>query len=309
MKNSENATIRKSNTLIEASYRLDLTEQRIVLFAMYKWGVDKTITSDTRITIRADEYAELFGVDPKSVYSQLKTAAETLYQRSVRLHDIRPETGKKRITDVRWVSEVSYVDGDGVIQFKFGSSIIPYLARLETNYTSYTMKSVAQMTSTYAIRLYELLIQWKKIGRREVELQAFKTMLGVGDEYAVLKNFKMRVLDTAVSQVNAFSDLDVRYENVKAGRKVIGFIFFFDPKPEKLEPKPKKAVSKVKSSVSGFAGLEFIMFNQLKKTYPDLKQADIHEMARKDGVEPILVLERMKTEIGNIEKFKLEKSL
>lgn len=309
MKTTDSALVVKSNRLIEASYRLDIAEQRLILMAIHEAReTGLGVAANSFLTIRVDEYASMFGLDPKSTYKQLKTAIETLYHRSVRLHDVHPESGKERIVDVRWVSSVAYVEGAGLVQIKFGDDVIPLITVLEKEFTSYKIKSVAQMTSTYAIRLYELLMQWEKIGKREVKLDEFKQMLQVEGQYPALKDFKNRVLDLAVSQVNEFSDLQIRYENVKFGRKVTGFMFFFEPKPEK-QPKPAKAVSKVKSSVSGFAGLELIMFNQLKKTYPDLTQADIHKMTNKDDAEPVQVMQRMKNEIGNTEKFKLEKSL
>lgn len=317
MEKQENAVIRKSNRLIEAGYRLDLVEQRLILMSLYKWGADKTITADTLLTIRADEYAELFGTNTKLVYSQLKTAIETLYHRSVRLHDIHPESGKERITDVRWVSEVAYVEGAGLVQLKFASSIIPYLARLEGEYTSYKIKSIAQMTSTYAIRLYELLIQWKDVGKRNVDLDELKNMLGVSKEYAVLKNFKARVLDVAVSQVNEFSDLDVRYENVKVGRKVTGFLFFFGAKQEpEPAPKPKSAPKKTKAptspkpNIAAFAGLEVYAFKALIRDFDFITEDYVRQMMGKFGLDATATMKRLREDMSpnSADKFTLEKT-
>lgn len=317
MEKQENAVIRKSNRLIEAGYRLDLLEQRIILMSLYKWGADKTITPDTLLTIRADEYAELFGTNTKLVYSQLKTAIETLYHRSVRLHDIHPESGKERITDVRWVSEVAYVEGAGLIQLKFASSIIPYLARLEGEYTSYKIKSVAQMTSTYSIRLYELLMQWKDVGKREIKLNEFKRILQVEGQYSALKDFKKYVLDVAVSQVNEFSDYDVRYENVKLGRKVTGFVFFFGAKQEpEPTPKPKAAPKKTKvptppkPNIAAFAGLEAYAFKALLRDFDFMTEDYVRQMMGKFGLDAMATMKRLREDMqpDSADNFVLEKT-
>lgn len=238
MKNSEKALVVKSNKLIEASYRLDLIEQRMILMAIDNARqTESGVTADNLLTIRASEYAAMFNLDMHKAYEQLKTAAKGLFHRYVVLHDIHPESGKERVFEARWVSSVAYVEGSGLIQLQFGAMIVPYITRLEEKFTSYEIKTIAKMTSTYAIRLYELLIQWQDIKKREIKLEDLKNMLGVGGEYSALKDFKKYVLDLAVSQVNKFSDLDVRYENVKFGRKVTGFMFFFEPKPEKRSTK------------------------------------------------------------------------
>ena len=229
----------KSNRLVEASYRLDLAEQRLVLLAIESArssGV--TITTEHFLTVHADEYARTFGLDMKNAYHQLREAATGLYQRSVRIHDIDQQTAKPCVIDTRWMSTVKYVEGAGLVRFQFSGFVIPYITRLEEKFTSYHLKSISQMTSTYAIRLYELLMQWKKSGVREIDLQGFKQILQIEGQYPVLKDFKKYVLDLAITQINQFSDLDVSYENIKLGRKVTGFMFFFGEKPPKNQKQP-----------------------------------------------------------------------
>ena len=318
MKKQENTLIVKSNRLIEASYRLDLAEQRLILMAIHEAReTGLGVTSNNVLTIRADEYALMFGLDPKSTYKQLKTAIETLYQRSVRLHDIHPESGKERITDVRWVSSAAYVEGAGLVQLKFGDDVVPFITVLEKEFTSYKLKSIAQMTSTYAIRLYELLMQWKEVGKRNVDLDELKNMLGVSKEYAVLKNFKARVLDVAVSQVNEFSDYDVRYENVKLGRKVTGFVFFFGAKKEpEPAPKPKANPKKTKApatppqpNIAAFAGIERQVFMALQRDFDYIDEEYVRSMMFKWNVEALATMSRLRKELTpDPESFVLEKT-
>ncbi|MFH4155456.1 replication initiation protein, partial [Acinetobacter baumannii] len=86
--------------------------------------------------------------------------------------------------------------------------------------------------SVYAVRLYELLMQWKSVGKTPVyELNKFRSQLGIGvNEYTRMEAFKRRVLDIAVDQINEFSDITVKYEQHKKGRSISGFSFSFKPK-------------------------------------------------------------------------------
>ena len=265
------------------------------------------IKPNSFLTIRVDEYASMFSLDAKNSYKQLKNAVETLYQRSVRLHDIHPESGKERVLDVRWVSSVAYIEGEGLVQMKFGDDIVPFITLLEKGFTSYKIQSIAKMTSTYAIRLYELLMQWEKIGKRQVSLEELKHMLQVEGQYVALKDFKKYVLDLAIFQINKFSELQVSYENVKTGRLVTGFVFYFGLKPDDVAKKrTSKPLKKAKLSLSSFAGLELIMFNQLKKTYPNITQAIICDIANNESSEPLQVMQRITDEIGKVDEYGLK---
>ena len=328
MKKTESALVVKSNRLIEASYRLDIVEQRLILMAIHEAReTGLGITSNNFLSIRADEYAMTFGLDPKITYSQLKNAAKTLFHRYVVLHDIHPETGRNRTIEARWVSSVAYVEGSGLVQLKFGDDVVPYITRLEEKFTSYKIKSISKMTSTYAIRLYELLMQWKNSGVREIDLEKFKQILQVEGQYPALKDFKNRVLDLAITQINQFSDLDVSYENIKLGRKVTGFMFFFGEKPPKkaekptkkpkatvkpetATPKPKDPPAQTRPKASApmisFSGLEKALFQGLKKKCPGLTEQYILDLAKHDGVEAFSVLQTMDKAFLGVDCFELE---
>ena len=83
--------------------------------------------------------------------------------------------------------------------------------------------------SGYAIRLYELLIKWRSIGKTPLfELQSFRQQLGVElNQYKTMSNFKSRVLDPAIKQINEHTDITIKYEQHKQGRIITGFTFKF----------------------------------------------------------------------------------
>ena len=84
-----------------------------------------------------------------------------------------------------------------------------------------------QSTHPCGVRLYELLIQWKTAGKTPVfELSLFRGQMGLDDgEYRDMSNFKKRVLDLAVNEINEKTDLTVSYTQEKKGRLIHGFKF------------------------------------------------------------------------------------
>ena len=69
--------------------------------------------------------------------------------------------------------------------------------------------------------------QWKAAGKTPLfELELFRAQMGLGDnEYRDMSNFKKRVLDLAVNEINEKTDLTVSYTQEKKGRLIHGFKF------------------------------------------------------------------------------------
>jgi len=234
MKKSE--LVVKSNRLVEASYRLSLNEQRIILYAICRCREEqKGLFPDLPVTITAESFAKQFpSIDKTNVYRQLKEAMDALYERSVTLHDTDPASGHARVKKTRWVSEAAYVDGAGNVQVIFTPEVIKYVTRLEAEFTSYQLEKVGHMTSAHAVRIYELLAQHREIGSRTLNLVWLRETLQIEpDEYKLTTNFIRKVIDVAVEQINKHSDLTVSYKPVKTGRAITDFAFKIKEKGHK----------------------------------------------------------------------------
>jgi len=226
----------KSNRLIEASYRLGLNEQRIILYSICRCREEqKGLFPDLPVTITADSFAKQFpSVGRGNVYQQLKDAMDALYERSVTIHDIDPVSGHARVKKTRWISEGAYVDGAGNVEVIFTPEVIKYITRLEAEFTSYQLEKVGKMTSAHAVRIYELLSQNRDIGNRTLNLAWLRETLGVEPgEYKLTADFIRKVIEVAVKQINDHSDLMVSYKPVKTGRAITDFAFKIKAKDHK----------------------------------------------------------------------------
>ena len=233
----KNELVVKSNRLVEASYRLGLNEQRIILYAICRCREEqKGLFPDLPVTITADSFAKQFpSIDKTNVYRQLKEAMDALYERSVTIHDTDPASGHARVRKTRWVSEVAYVDGAGNVQVIFTPEVIKYVTRLEAEFTSYQLEKVGHMTSAHAIRIYELLAQHREIGSRTLNLAWLRDTLQMQpDEYKLTADFIKRVIEPAVEQIKKHSDLTVGCTPIKTGRAITDFVF-------KIKDKERKA--------------------------------------------------------------------
>jgi plasmid replication initiation protein len=94
------------------------------------------------------------------------------------------------------------------------------------------------------------LIQWRDTGRREVELAWLKNLYELGDKYPSIKDFKTRVLDPAIKDINTNTGYQVSWEQRKTGRKVTHLTFTFYEKQPETE-KPKRTNAKKEKTVYG----------------------------------------------------------
>ena len=308
----------KANKLVQASYTLSTVEQRIVLLAVVRAReTGKGITADDLLHISAADYMQAFAVSKQAAQQALAGAVETLFNRRVTIDFFDKDLNKKIPLTVRWINAMSYVEDQATIAIRFNPEIVPEFTRLESNFTAYMLEDIRDLNSAYSIRLYEIAAQWREAGKTPmIELADFRKKMGLADgEYSGINDFKKRVLELAVTQINNTTDLQIEYEQVKAGRVIKGFIFNIKIKkptaPTASAPatkKPKKAATPPPNAA--LAGLDLVLFNDLKKAYPDLSQLKVLGLADAHGKTPFQILTAMnKARLDNLNSedfFKLD---
>jgi plasmid replication initiation protein len=303
--------VTKTNTLIQASYSLSANEIKLIGLAIVdsrESGLGLNATS--HLTISATTFADKFNIDPKFAYDILKNACNTLFERQATYEDIDPKTGKVRKNKTRWVQKVAYVEGAGHVQLIFAADVLPMITYIDgriDGYTSYFLDEISGLKSAYAIRLFELLMQWKTTYQTPlITVEKFRELVGVAvTEYPLMSDFKKRVVDLAVTQINDHTDFTVTYEQKKTGVKVTGFIFKFKNKNSVIE---HRKISKPTTSknISAFIGLELVLFKEITSNYPEITEKYVRDYAEQSGVDLVQALQKIKTDYKTVEEFSLE---
>jgi len=303
----------KTNQLNSALQNLSLPEIRIIQLAIVDARETNTgLSTDKPLRIDALRYAEMFETTRQNGYQRMKDAEENLFNRRFSYVD---EKGK--LIKSRWIQQVSYLDDEGAIELVFTLAVVKGISRIngaEDFFTSYLLEQTAHMDSIYSVRLYELLVQWKEAKKTPMfELEKFRSQLGIeADEYKRMGNFKSRVLDLAVKEINEKADIKINYEQVKKGRTIVGFKFKVLPKEkpksvkhegardgntadmftiEGLNDKQLGRIARNPSFMADYNHLvssaslagqdtkawEFEMINRLKKDLSDFKKRPIRE--------------------------------
>jgi plasmid replication initiation protein len=238
--------VRQSNELIEASYKIaSIGEGRLIRMLIAQITPDDEDFKTYRIG--ATDFAYFFGLskESNSVYELIKKSADELAGRRIMLEK---DGSWLRLN---WLSYAEYKKGSGYIEVRFDKALKPYLLGLKGYFTQYELDKVITFKSGYTMRLFELLKkeQFKASGdgyfKRSFEYDEFRSLVGVDKtEYREFSDFRKRVIDSSVKEINANPDINVvNVEYPKTGRKVSHIVFHCE-RPRQLqldvdEPPPK----------------------------------------------------------------------
>ncbi len=208
-----NKVIRKSNALVEASYRLYASEKRVILFLASMIQPDEEDFKSYIFSIK--EFAKIAELKHKGEYSEVKEITRRLISRVL---EIQTPTG---LLQTSWLSSAEYIEGSGKVILKFDSKLKPYLLQLKDRYTKYGLAQVIRLKSIYSIRIYELLKQYEKIGERSFLVEELRQKLGIEPgQYVNYNSLKVYVLTVAQVELKAKTDVSFEFEEIKIGRKV-----------------------------------------------------------------------------------------
>lgn len=221
MKSKVNLVV-KDNDLIRAGYRLTLMEQRIVLMAITQLNRAVTVDHVTLYRVTVHDMARALDVASDNLYPALKEAAENLFERKF---TIILSDGKPLVS--RWVDSSRYLHSEGAVEISFSQTVMPYLTQLKERFTCYDFFDIANLSSMYAVRIYELMMQWKTVGVVEIKVDELREMLELTDRYPRLAEFKRNVIDTSIKQINEHTPYSVTCIANKQGRRINSFTFRF----------------------------------------------------------------------------------
>ena len=254
---SKETIVYQSNPLVEGRRDFSLIETR--LFYIGLRDIAPKLTSKNtpwqrghkdfpHTFIPAKDLIEIFGND--KYYNTLKNICRDFAKKTVEIKGV--EDGDYEIYPV--FAELSYKKSKG-LTLEFNSKMAPWLLELaDKPFTKLPFEQVWALRSSYAIRILELVLQYQntKTHERIISLDDLKQYLGMPlDSYEGRTDmFRRRVVEGSVKDINEKTSYKVEYDNVKDGRKIVGFKFKLylpaELKKEKQKKQSRKALDMVK---------------------------------------------------------------
>lgn len=230
------SNIVKSNRLNAAVHNLSLPEMRFIQLAIViARESGRGLSPGQPLRIHALQYANVFDISVDAAYKIILATEKSLYDRSFTFIDNVDGNSVKG----RWLEQVKYLSNNGAIEVVFTATVVNEIFKIDGAkkfFTQYALKQTAPLKSLYSIRLYELTVQWLAAGKTPVfEVAQLRKQLEVAENiYQAMNNFKSRVLNSSVNEVNELTDLYIEYDQIKAGRTIVGFQFYVTKKVSTL---------------------------------------------------------------------------
>ena len=210
----------KGNEIIQkARYDLGLAEIKAFSFILSK--IKPTDKAFTEYTFTINEYCKVLGIETNNG-KNIQTVKKSLKGLVDKSFFLTLEDGTE--TTISWLNKIWIDKGSGKIRVRLDDDLQKYVTGLYTNYTQYELLCTLPMRSTYSIRIYELLKSYAFTKSHEFDLEQLKRSLGC-EHYTRFPDFRRKVIEIAVKEINQYTDIEVSWQPVTKGKKVIGLDF------------------------------------------------------------------------------------
>lgn len=209
--------------LIHSVQRLDVRPKQLLLTAISHVNPQVPLAKQPKpfsVDITAQQWIETWG-ERLNPYRDLKEAAEQLNGKRFWL---RNDNKKKSWRN--WITGAEYHEREGRITVQLHHELMPYLCGAMPLFSTLKILHIKGLRSFASIRLYELTNQFRASGVRQVSLAELREFLATKDAHPRFADFKRKVIDKAVAEINDKTDMALSWQPMKKGRAVSGIKFF-----------------------------------------------------------------------------------
>jgi plasmid replication initiation protein len=215
---SKNNLVVQHNKIIEAKYKLSVGEQRLIKYLVSMINPEDEDFKKYRISVA--KLSEILDINRKDYYAAVKFTTKKLIGNVLTL-----EIDGRTIQSA-WLASANYLDGDGVVDLRFCPDLMPFLLQLKRHFTSYELSNIINLKHIYSIRIYELLKQYQKIGKRKFSISNFREILMINDgEYKYFKDFKRWILIPAKKEIHEKTDISFTWSEERINQICVSLEF------------------------------------------------------------------------------------
>ena len=213
--------LRQSNALVEARYSLSTIEQKILMAIIAQMDDNSHNFHVCKMSLSALSKYCGFG---RNGNANIRKTTKNIMEKVL---TFRREGKQEYLT--HWVQSCSISEDNDYIIYELDHKLQPELLQLKRAFVSEPdPKVIFQLKSSNSIRIYFLLKQYIKIGRRTITPEELIDMLQLSSTYKEFSHLRTRIIEPAVKEINAKTSLEVsvEYDTMSTkGRKVKAIVF------------------------------------------------------------------------------------
>ena len=218
----------QANELISGKQALKLNSAKLIRSAIMQVVKEDQELKPYIVTVK--DLSDLLEVSASNLYRDIEDIIKDIRENPVFIKRINGS--KVSWIEIPWYSRCEYHSDVG-IALKLNPELKPFLINLKSHYTQYMLGEILAMKSVYAIRIFELIqskIMCKYVPaggcHLTISVQEIRECCDCVDKYPAFGNFKDRVLDTAIKEIERVSTYEVEMKYLKENRRVVAIEFF-----------------------------------------------------------------------------------
>mgnify|MGYP000290271220 CR=1 FL=1 len=218
--------IKQDYQLVNAKYKLDTSEIKFIMTALAQINADDK--EFCTYEIKVSELEAKLQTEQNS--TRLKQFAKKLMSKPLEV----PTEGKGWIV-FNWFSKIQFVPEQRKFIVRIDDDLKPYLLELRNRFVTCNLKYILPLTSSYSVRIYQMLKEYEKLKIRYIKVSELMDILQVPKSLKTYADFKRRVLKIAEKELAEHTDIYFTFEEEKEGKKVDRLIFRIYPNKQEQE--------------------------------------------------------------------------
>ena len=233
------AIVQKRNVLNELrSNSMSLQELRF--FSIYLSKINPWDESTRVVRFPLDDFRRIMDIGTDMNINHFRLTIRHILQQIVEVPN-ENGVGYKAFQLFKRAVIAKNDDNEWYIEFDAHDEALPLMFEFKNKYFKYELWNALRLKSPNQVRMYEILKQYEKIGRRELTVTELRELLGIGkNEYSGRtgwSDFKKKVLDSCQQALKDTTDICYTYERGKvgAGGKWLSIVFTIKKNTEYID--------------------------------------------------------------------------
>ncbi|WP_290063455.1 replication initiation protein [Paraclostridium bifermentans] len=210
----KNEILMKNNVLIKARYDINTYENKLFILLLYK--LQRINETTCKCVLKVDEIKDILKARSVRNKKEIAKLLTDLRKRSI-YFKINNEWG-----NYGFINGFTYKPDINSFEIEASEKVYSLLREyLDNGYTPINMRIWLTLKSSYAQRFYDLLRLWSNTKTViEYTLEELRELLILEDKYTEYRDFKRRVINPAIKELNETNFFDIKINEKKIGRKV-----------------------------------------------------------------------------------------
>lgn len=214
----------QSNSFAMARYDMSTLEQKMFLILLST--ISKSDDCFKQTTFRVIDIAKIMDIHPNVLYRDLKKICKNLLSK---VYEVSNSNGDWELINI--IGYAKYEGKYGIVTFKLNEQAKPYLLQLKEYFFGFKLDNVLLLDGKYSIRLYQQAKSHLNLKSYTIYVDEFINELRLTQKsYSKYGNIKAKIIEPSLKEINSKTDINVSYEDIKLGKKVVAIKFYVKSK-------------------------------------------------------------------------------